>query len=185
MPLSFRRRAPARVAPANRTMVARFTLFRKEIVGKRLLALIALTVGSGRSKGFRSGQGLSVMAGSIPGSSPGTAMTENRKLDDRERPPTASAIRARLLTFGIGSPPCCSPAVRLPGPRVGADDHDRLRAVQPRGRCNVPRLIEKPAIKLTDLPVTLAGCPKGQSTNIDDRCKADYERRRQLNSEPI
>jgi hypothetical protein len=40
------------------------------------------------------------------------------------------------------------------------------------------------AIKLTDLLATLAGCPKGQSTNIDDRCKADCERRTQLNSEP-
>jgi hypothetical protein len=63
---------------------------------------------------------------------------------------------------------------------VWADNHDRLRAVQPARTLQCPEA-HRTAIKLTDLLVTLVDCPKGQSANIDDRCKVDLE----LNSEPI
>ena len=42
---------------------------------------------------------------------------------------------------------------------------------------NVARLMEQHGdAKLTDLLQTLANCPKMQSANIYDRCKARYER---------
>ena len=45
-----------------------------------------------------------------------------------------------------------------------------------RGRYNVARLMaEHGDAKLTDLVNRLANCPKAQSINIYDRCKARYE----------
>ncbi len=45
-----------------------------------------------------------------------------------------------------------------------------------RGRYNVRRLIAKHGdAKIFYLLDTLANCPKAQSTNIYDRCKAKYE----------
>ena len=46
-----------------------------------------------------------------------------------------------------------------------------------RGRYNVERLMEKHGdAKLLYLIDTLTNCPKTQSANIYDRCKARYER---------
>jgi hypothetical protein len=48
-----------------------------------------------------------------------------------------------------------------------------------RGRYNVERLIAKHGdAKLLYLFDTLTNCPKMQSANIYDRCKARFERRR-------
>jgi hypothetical protein len=48
-----------------------------------------------------------------------------------------------------------------------------------RGRYNVERLVAKHGDeKLLYLLDTLANCPKMQSANIYDRCKARFERRR-------
>lgn len=44
------------------------------------------------------------------------------------------------------------------------------------GRYGVARLIEEHGdAKLTELPVTLANCPKTRSLSVYDRCKASYE----------
>jgi hypothetical protein len=48
-----------------------------------------------------------------------------------------------------------------------------------RGRYNVERLLEKHGdAKLLYLLNTLTNCPKTESANIYDRCKAGFERRR-------
>ena len=44
-----------------------------------------------------------------------------------------------------------------------------------RGRDSVAKLAEQHGdAKLTDLPLTLAACPKARSASIHDRCKAVY-----------
>ena len=71
------------------------------------------------------------MAGTIAGSSPGTAMTENRKLDDMERPPTANAIRAKLshraLAAGRLDPKAASLGALQPTPKAEAPRTERLQ----------------------------------------------------------
>jgi hypothetical protein len=46
-----------------------------------------------------------------------------------------------------------------------------------RGRYNVQRLIAKHGddVRLPDLKIIIANCPKAQSFSIHDRCKARYE----------
>ena len=45
-----------------------------------------------------------------------------------------------------------------------------------RGRYSVAKLMEQHCnVKLTDLLLTLANCPKAHSASIYDRCKAVYD----------